>query len=122
MAWRGSGVRVPSAPPKQQATGHVRVLSRGGRHGLWPFIAPSRPRSDVDASAILWMITSLDPAAIPTRLPHGLTVDDARRIAHALDSTHAEAPRRVYAHAWRQWERWCGARHMAALPAAPAMI
>src|SRR3954447_15206974 len=32
MAWRGSGVRVPSAPPNTQASGCAGVPSRGGRH------------------------------------------------------------------------------------------
>jgi hypothetical protein len=38
MAWRGSGVRVPSAPPKQQVTGHVGVLIGGARHGPGTFV------------------------------------------------------------------------------------
>jgi hypothetical protein len=36
--FRGSGVRIPSAPPSTLVNGHVRVLSRGAGHGHWPFI------------------------------------------------------------------------------------
>ena len=52
----------------------------------------------------------------------GLTVDDAVRIAAALDAAHAESTRIVYAHTWRVWERWCTARGIPALPADPAAL
>jgi integrase len=50
----------------------------------------------------------------------GLTVDDAVRIAAALDAAHAESTRIVYAHTWRVWERWCAGRDIPALPADPS--
>jgi integrase len=51
-----------------------------------------------------------------------LTVDDAVRIAAALDAAHAESTRILYAHTWRVWERWCTARGIPALPADPAAL
>lgn len=55
-------------------------------------------------------------------LPVGLTVDDALRIAAALDAAHAESTRTLYAHTWRVWERWCAQRGIHALPADPAAL
>ncbi|MEG9226584.1 tyrosine-type recombinase/integrase [Aeromicrobium sp. Sec7.5] len=52
-------------------------------------------------------------------LPVGLTVDDAVRIAAALDAAHAESTRILYAHTWRVWQRWCAGRGIPALPADP---
>jgi integrase len=55
----------------------------------------------------------------PTGLPRGLTLDDALRVAAALDAAHAESTRLVYAHTWRVWERWCTRRGIPPLPADP---
>jgi hypothetical protein len=42
-------------------------------------------------------------------LPPGLTDADAARVAAAISAARAESTRTLYAHAWRQWERWCAA-------------
>jgi hypothetical protein len=55
-------------------------------------------------------------------LPHGLTVEEAVRIAEAISATHAESTRAVYGCMWSQWERWCQARGVAPMPAAPPTI
>lgn len=61
--------------------------------------------------------------ALPAGLPHGLTLDDALRVAAALEAAHAESTRLVYAHTWRVWERWCtGGRGIPPLPAKPAAL
>jgi integrase len=62
------------------------------------------------------------PARLSHGLPVGLTVDDAVRIAAALDAAHAESTRTLYAHTWRVWERWCATRGISALPADPAAL
>jgi integrase len=67
------------------------------------------------------LIASPAPAP-PNSLPVGLTVEDAQRIAAALSAAHAESTRRLYAHTWRVWERWCIVRGVAALPADPAAV
>ncbi len=59
---------------------------------------------------------------LPAKLPAGLSVDDAVRIAAALDAAHAESTRILYAHTWRVWERWCTGRGSPALPADPAAL
>lgn len=64
----------------------------------------------------------LPSSRLPEDLPVGLTVDDAVRIAAALDAAHAESTRKLYAHTWRVWERWCTARGVPALPAEPAAL
>jgi len=64
----------------------------------------------------------LPPSHPPEDLPVGLTVDDAVRIAAALDAAHAESTRKLYAHTWLVWERWCAARGVPALPADPAAL
>jgi hypothetical protein len=51
-----------------------------------------------------------------------LTVEDAHRIAEALEASHAESTRLLYAHVWRVWERWCAHRGIPALPADPAAL
>jgi hypothetical protein len=51
-----------------------------------------------------------------------LTVHDATRTAAALRATHTATTRKVYAHAWSQWERWCAGRGLASLPADPAAV
>ena len=55
-------------------------------------------------------------------LPVGLTVEDARRIADALNAAHADSTRQIYGYLWRAWERWCDHRGVAALPADPAVL
>ena len=67
---------------------------------------------------------SLVPATSnqPTGLPCGLTLDDALRVAAALEAAHAESTRIVYAHTWRVWERWCTSRGICSLPADPAAL
>ena len=62
------------------------------------------------------------PWGTPTGLPRGLTLDDALRVAAAVDAAHAESTRTVYAHAWRVWERWCTSRGICSLPAEPAAL
>lgn len=66
--------------------------------------------------------TPVPLADLPTGLPRGLTLDDALRVAAALDAAHAESTRIVYAHTWRVWERWCTSRGIPALPAEPAAL
>lgn len=51
-----------------------------------------------------------------TDLPPGLTDADGSRIAAAIAAARAESTRTVYAQAWSQWERWCAARGIPALP------
>lgn len=58
----------------------------------------------------------------PFELPDGVTVQDALRIAEAVNSTLAESTRRVYDLGWKRWERWCLARRTQPLPASPALI
>jgi site-specific recombinase XerD len=65
---------------------------------------------------------SLATSKQPTDLPRGLTLDDAFRVAAALEATHAESTRLVYAHTWRVWERWCTSRGICSLPAEPAAL
>lgn len=64
---------------------------------------------------------SLVPATShqPTGQPRGLTLDDALRVATALDAAHAESTRLVYAHTWRVWDGWCTSRGIPPLPADP---
>ena len=66
--------------------------------------------------------SSWRPERPTTGLPVGLTVEDARRIAEALEASHAESTRLLYAHVWRVWERWCDHRGIRALPADPAAL
>lgn len=66
--------------------------------------------------------TSLATSNQPTGLPRGLTLDDALRVAAALDAAHAESTRLAYAHTWRVWERWCTSRGIPPLPADPAAL
>jgi integrase len=58
-------------------------------------------------------------AADPWR---GLTANDATRIAAAMAATHAETTRKVYAFAWRRWERWCSGRGILPFPAEPPAV
>jgi len=70
------------------------------------------------------------PAPVPTpggapwphsALPDGLTIEDeADREAIAAGRT--ESTRKTYALAWRRSERWCAARAITPLPAAPATV
>ena len=55
-------------------------------------------------------------------LPEGLTVQDALRIAEAVNSTLADSTRRVYDLGWNRWERWCASREVAPIPASTALI
>jgi integrase len=52
----------------------------------------------------------------------GLTARDAERIATALESELAASTVRMYAGAWRQWERWCRGRGLDPLPAEPEAL
>ncbi len=77
----------------------------------------------------LWVITTTAQALADSpspsqlvQLPDGLTVEDALRIADAINSTLAESTRRVYDLTWRQWERWCATRDVEPLPASTALI
>lgn len=62
------------------------------------------------------------PSPQPGDLPPGLTVDDAVRIAEALQASHADSTRVTYATNWRTWQRWCTARGVSALPADPVAL
>ena len=74
-------------------------------------------------SAALTASTTLAPtSADTTGLPPGLTDADEARIAAAIAAARAESTRTVYAQAWRQWERWCADRGVAALPANPLAL
>lgn len=56
---------------------------------------------------------------------HPLTTrftEDAARIAAAADTARTDSARTVYAHVWRQWERWCTARGLNAPPGDPAAL
>jgi integrase len=66
--------------------------------------------------------TSLYAAGELPELPEGLTVQDALRIAEAVDSTLAPSTRRIYDLAWKRWERWCATRDVQPLPASPALV
>ncbi|GAB6987824.1 hypothetical protein JCM10369A_43530 [Nocardioides pyridinolyticus] len=55
-------------------------------------------------------------------MPTGLTVQDAVRIAAALEASLAPSTRVLYAHTWRVWARWCAARGLEPLPADPAAL
>ena len=62
------------------------------------------------------------PTAPPAAGQHGLTAHDFTRIAAALEAELAATTRTAYASAWRQWERWCQARELPPLPAAPQAV
>jgi len=64
----------------------------------------------------------MTPATRPSELPSGPIVDEAFRIAEAVTAAHADSTRSMYAWAWSQWERWCDARGVTAIPAELAMI
>lgn len=55
-------------------------------------------------------------------LAPGLTDIDAARIAAAISAARTEGTRTVYAHAWRQWERWCTRRGLPPLPGDPLAL
>jgi integrase len=63
---------------------------------------------------------AISPAADQPELTDGLTAEDAARVAAASGAASGAArttsTRRVYGHAWRQWERWCASRGLPALP------
>lgn len=63
------------------------------------------------ASANAHLSTDLDV------LPAGLTDVDAARISTAIAAARTESTRRLYSLVWAQWERWCTARGIGALPA-----
>lgn len=103
-----------------------------GRLTDWPGRHRARPagwwhggRSGRDDEGIapynFWVNAVLTPSPDHTALPAGLTVEEAVRIAEAITAAHAESTRAVYDWAWSQWERWCHARGVATLPAAPAL-
>jgi integrase len=58
----------------------------------------------------------------PTRSDGGLTPDDVERIATAIQAELPAATRAAYASSWRNWEAWCRARGLPAMPAAPATL
>jgi hypothetical protein len=55
-------------------------------------------------------------------LPAGLTEIDAVRIVDAFAAAHAESTRHLCALVWAQWERWCEARGIPALPGYPLAL
>ncbi|NTW39975.1 MAG: tyrosine-type recombinase/integrase [Cellulomonadaceae bacterium] len=58
--------------------------------------------------------------------PHGdlayLHPDDVAAVAAAVAAARAPSTRRVYASAWRGWERWCAERGYANMPANPVHV
>lgn len=71
------------------------------------------------------MTTLMNAAPVPTdalKLPAGLTEIDGVRIADALAAARADSTRHVYALVWDQWERWCAARDIPALPGDPLAL
>ncbi len=60
-----------------------------------------------------------EPAA---GLPAGLTDADAGRITAAIAAARTESTRHVYALVRNQWERWCDARGILALPGDPLAL
>jgi len=62
-------------------------------------------------------LTSTTPA-----LPAGLTDIDAACITAAIAAARTESTRTVYDQAWSQWERWCAARGIPALPGDPLAL
>jgi integrase len=68
--------------------------------------------------------TTLVPAPTSTAasLPPGLTDADGARITAAIAAARTESTRTVYAQAWSQWERWCAARGIPALPGDPLAL
>ena len=62
------------------------------------------------------------PFESAARLPAGLTEADAVRIAAAISAARTESTRTVYARSWNQWERWCTARSIPALPGDPLAL
>ncbi len=74
-------------------------------------------------NAALPAATTLVPAAAAAvELPAGLTDIDAARITAAISAARTESTRIVYAQAWSQWERWCAARGIPALPGDPLAL
>jgi site-specific recombinase XerD len=61
-------------------------------------------------------------AETPTSLPSGLTEADTERITAVIAAARTEATRHVYAQVWNQWERWCDARGIPALPGDPLAL
>jgi integrase len=92
------------------------TISNPGSPLTWPTHPTAPTAADPSQSYLgVSMQPVLDPFA-------GLTETDAQRIAAALTAAVTESTRTVYAHHWRGWERWCAARGIAPLPAAPAAI
>ena len=74
-------------------------------------LPPAVPAGSAWGSARYTRAMTLVPLApIPLPARAGLTVEDARRIAAALEASHAESTRKLYACLWQVWERWCAAR------------
>lgn len=74
------------------------------------------------ADALIATLATPATPSVPIELPDGLTVEDALRIAEAVNSTLAESTRRVYDLGWKRWERWCDTRRTQPLPANPALV
>jgi integrase len=68
--------------------------------------------------------TALVLAAIDDSLdlPTGLTEDDVTRISAAIAAARTESTRHVYTLVWNQWERWCDARGIPAVPGDPLAL
>lgn len=54
--------------------------------------------------------------------PPTLSLAEQERIRHYLEAGVAPATRRAYQSSWEAWQRWCDARQVLALPAAPEQI
>jgi len=73
-------------------------------------------------AAIANTATLVPSSAEGIGLPPGLTDADAARITAAIAAARSETTRTVYAQSWRQWERWCAARGIPALPGDPLAL
>lgn len=114
----------------------------GGRLRRWIDRARQRCERDGYPSAMTSAMTStppgpsthLPPGAADDRHPDsfpgpgegltaaGLTTEDIARIGAAYAAAQPRGTRRVYAQAWRQWERCCTHRGLTPLPADPHQL
>jgi hypothetical protein len=82
------------------------------------------PAMTILTNAALPPSAALVPAAVDDNLdlPTGLTEDDVTRISAAIAAARTESTRHVYTLVWNQWERWCDARGIPAVPGDPLAL